>query len=149
MTQQFTEEELAEYKEAFDLFDKDRDGAITTQELNDVMTALGQSPTEEDLKKMLQEVDTDGNGIIDLNEFLNLITRHQETSDPEKDMLDVFRMFDKNGDGFITADELSLVMTNLGQSMSDDEVREMIGEADNDGDGRIDYEEFVKMMMTK
>ena len=102
MTQQFTEEELAEYKEAFDLFDKDRDGAITTKELNEVMTALGQNPTEEDLKKMLQEVDTDGNGIIDLNEFLTLITRHQENSDPEKDMLDVFRMFDKNGDDLLS-----------------------------------------------
>ena len=56
-------------------------------------------------------------------------------------------MFDKDGNGFISAAELRHVMTNLGEKLTDEEVDEMIREADIDGDGQINYEEFVKMMM--
>ena len=56
-------------------------------------------------------------------------------------------MFDKDGNGFISAAELRHVMTNLGEKLTDEEVDEMIREADIDGDGQINYEEFAKMMM--
>ena len=58
-------------------------------------------------------------------------------------------VFDKDGNGFISAAELRHVMTNLGEKLTDEEVDEMIREADVDGDGQINYEEFVKMMMSK
>ena len=58
-------------------------------------------------------------------------------------------MFDKNGDGKISKEELKVVMTNLGEKLTDAEIEEMIHEADDDGDGSVDYEEFVKMMQTK
>ena len=56
-------------------------------------------------------------------------------------------MFDKNGDGFISVDELRHVMTNLGEQMSIEEAEECIREVDQDGDGRVNYEEFIQMMM--
>lgn len=57
---QLTEEQIAEFKEAFSLFDKDGDGTITTKELGTVMRSLGQNPTEAELQDMINEVDADG-----------------------------------------------------------------------------------------
>uniref|UniRef100_A0A3P8V6E0 EF-hand domain-containing protein n=1 Tax=Cynoglossus semilaevis TaxID=244447 RepID=A0A3P8V6E0_CYNSE len=61
MADQLTEEQIAEFKEAFSLFDKDGDGTITTKELGTVMRSLGQNPTEAELHEMINEVDADGN----------------------------------------------------------------------------------------
>ena len=58
-------------------------------------------------------------------------------------------MFDKDGNGKISQQELKLVMKNLGENLTDEEINEMIREADDNGDGEVDYEEFVKMMQTK
>ena len=70
-------------------------------------------------------------------------------TDSEEEILEAFKVFDKDGNGFISAAELRHIMTNLGEKLSDEEVDEMIREADIDGDGQINYEEFVKMMMSK
>merc|ERR1712118_262062 len=75
MADQLTEEQIAEFKEAFSLFDKDGDGTITTKELGTVMRSLVQNPTEAELQDMINEVDADGNGTIDFPEFLSLMAR--------------------------------------------------------------------------
>ena len=143
-----TEEQIAEFKEAFSLFDKDGDGTITTKELGTVMRSLGQNPTEAELQDMVNEVDADGNGTIDFPEFLTMMARKMKDTDSEEELKEAFKVFDKDGNGFISASELRHVMTNLGEKLTDEEVDEMIREADVDGDGQINYEEFVKMMMS-
>ncbi|PHJ19009.1 calmodulin [Cystoisospora suis] len=149
MADQLTEEQIAEFKEAFSLFDKDGDGTITTKELGTVMRSLGQNPTEAELQDMINEVDADGNGTIDFPEFLTLMARKMKDTDTEEELIEAFKVFDRDGNGFISAAELRHVMTNLGEKLTDEEVDEMIREADVDGDGQINYEEFVKMMMAK
>ena len=149
MADQLTEEQIAEFKEAFSLFDKDGDGTITTKELGTVMRSLGQNPTEAELADMINEVDADGNGTIDFPEFLTMMARKMKDTDSEEEILEAFKVFDKDGNGFISAAELRHIMTNLGEKLTDEEVDEMIREADIDGDGQINYEEFVKMMMSK
>ena len=146
---QLTEEQIAEFKEAFSLFDKDGDGTITTKELGTVMRSLGQNPTEAELADMINEVDADGNGTIDFPEFLTMMARKMKDTDSEEEILEAFKVFDKDGNGFISAAELRHIMTNLGEKLTDEEVDEMLREADIDGDGQINYEEFVKMMMSK
>ncbi|KAD6119670.1 hypothetical protein E3N88_10941 [Mikania micrantha] len=147
MADQLTDEQISEFKEAFSLFDKDGDGCITTKELGTVMRSLGQNPTEAELQDMINEVDADGNGTIDFPEFLNLMARKMKDTDSEEELKEAFRVFDKDQNGFISAAELRHVMTNLGEKLTDEEVDEMIREADVDGDGQINYEEFVKVMM--
>ncbi|KAF0892074.1 hypothetical protein E2562_013469 [Oryza meyeriana var. granulata] len=149
MADHLPEDQIAEFKEAFSLFDKDGDGSITTKELGTVMRTLGQNPTEAELQDMISEVDADGSGNIDFQEFLGLMARKMKDKDSEEELREAFRVFDKDQNGFISAAELRQVMANIGERLTDEEVGEMILEADVDGDGQINYEEFVKCMMAK
>jgi len=144
-----TDEQVQEFKEAFSLFDKDNDGTITTTELGTVMKSLGQNPSDSDLLDMINEVDADGNGTIDFTEFLTMMTKHMKEADNDQELREAFKVFDKNGDGKISATELRDVMVSLGEKLTDDEIDQMIREADINNDGHVDYEEFVKMMTGK
>eukprot|EP01083_Nonionella_stella_P059611 155962_1 len=146
---QLTEAQIQEFRAAFSLFDKDGDGTITVKELGTVMRSLGHNPTQAELQDLINEVDVDGTGAIDFPEFLTLMARKFQNSDLEEELMEAYRVFDKDGNGFISAYELRHVLTNLGEKLTDDEVYEMIREADFDGDGQINYEEFVRMMVAK
>ncbi|KAL0830880.1 hypothetical protein ABMA28_002984 [Loxostege sticticalis] len=80
------------------------------------------------------------NGTIDFPEFLTMMARKMKDTDSEEEIREAFRVFDKDGNGFISAAELRHVMTNLGEKLTDEEVDEMIREADIDGDGQVNYE---------
>ena len=104
------------------------------------MRSLGQNPTESELEDMIREVDADGDGTIDFTEFLTMMARKMKESNSESDIKEAFKVFDKDGDGLISAAELRAVMKNLGEQLTDQEVDEMIREADIDGDGQVNYE---------
>uniref|UniRef100_A0A0K8SPY3 EF-hand domain-containing protein n=1 Tax=Lygus hesperus TaxID=30085 RepID=A0A0K8SPY3_LYGHE len=144
-----SEDQVAEFKEAFMLFDKDEDGAITIAELGVVMRSLGQRPTETELRDMVNGVDQDGNGSIEFNEFLQMMSKKMKGAEGEDELREAFRVFDENNDGLISNSELRHVMTNLGEKLSDEEVDDMIKEADIDGDGMVNYEEFVTILTSK
>ncbi|MCJ1405472.1 hypothetical protein MMC11_008700 [Xylographa trunciseda] len=158
MADSLTEEQVSDFKEAFSLFDKNGDGQITSKELGTVMRSLGQNPSESELQDMINEVDADNNGTIDFPEFLTMMARKMKDTDSEDEIranshlayqCEAFKVFDRDNNGFISAAELRHVMTSIGEKLTDDEVDEMIREADQDGDGRIDYNEFVQLMMQK
>lgn len=149
MMDDIPEHRLKEYKDAFEMFDKDKDGTITAKELANVMRSLHQDPTERELNEMISEVDVDGNGRIDFEEFVALMNRRSKETDIEDEVINAFRVFDKDANGMISSNELRHIMTTLGDRLTEEEVDEMIREADIDGDGYINYEEFVRMMMAK
>lgn len=150
MADQLTEKQSASIKEAFAMFDKDGDGFITTNELGTVMRSLGQNPTQAELQDMINDVNAAGrNGKIDFPEFLTLMARKLKDEDSEEEILEAFRVFDRDGNGFISTAELRHVMTSIGEKLSEDEVNRMIKEADADGDGQINYNEFVGIIMQK
>ena len=149
MTDHLTEEQIAEFKEAFQIFDKDGDGLITTKELGTVMRSLGQNLSEDELKAMIEEVDTDKSGTIDFQEFLGLMAWKMKESGIEEELIEAFKVFDRDGNGLISAHELRFVMSTSGEELSEEDIEEMIREADENGDGYIDYEEFVRMMMSQ
>lgn len=98
---------------------------------------------------MIEEVDTDKSGTIDFQEFLGLMAWKMKETDIEEELIEAFKVFDRDGNGLISAHELRFVMSTSGEQLSEEDIEEMIREADENGDGYIDYEEFVKMMMSQ
>ena len=141
-----TEQELTDLKEAFAVFDKDGDGRITKTEIRLVMESLGKTPSDQDVEDMMNEADMDGNGSIDLHEFVSMMKKKKTKKEEEREIIEAFRVFDVDGDGYVTAVELRKVMAKLGEHLTDDDVDSMIIAADADGDGRVDFKEFAKMM---
>ncbi len=145
MADELTEEQIEEFRQAFKLFDHDDNGTITADELGTVMRSLGQNPTDEDLATMIAELDADGNGNIDFAEFLFKMARSQRDTDSEEEIREAFRVFDIDGSGLISSAELLHVMTNLGERKTAADADLTIAEADSNGDGGINYDEFVFM----
>ena len=149
MVENLTDEEINQFKFFFDLFDKDSSGTITTKELGTVMRNLGQNPSEEELKQLIREVDLNGDGTIDFKEFLCLMIKKMDDNDNDEELQDAFRHFDMDKDGYITPHELRNGMINIGEECTPEEAEEMIKEGDLDNDGRIDYDEFMKLVLSK
>lgn len=105
---------------------------ISSSDLGTVLRSLGHNPTQAEVEDMLYEIDVAD--YIDFPEFLTLMARKMKDTDSEEEILEAFKVFDRDGSGFITAAELHHVMTNLGEKLTDEEVDEMIREADMDGE---------------
>ena len=141
-----TEEQRQEIKEAFDLFDTDGSGAIDSKELKVAMRALGFEPNKDDIKRMIAELDVSNNGTIEFSAFVDLMTLKMSDRDPREEMLKAFRLFDEDETGRISFKNLKRVAKELGENMSDEEIQEMIEEADRDGDNEINEDDFVRIM---
>uniref|UniRef100_A0A670IIL6 Calglandulin n=1 Tax=Podarcis muralis TaxID=64176 RepID=A0A670IIL6_PODMU len=138
-----------EFKAAFDMFDADGGGDISTKELGTVMRMLGQTPTKEELDAIIEEVDEDGSGTIDFEEFLVMMVRQMKEDakgKSEEELAECFRIFDRNGDGFLDAEELVEIFQLSGESVTGEEIEELMKDGDKNNDGRIDFDEFLKMM---
>lgn len=145
--------QMEEFREAFRLFDKDGDGTITKEELGRVMRSLGQFARVEELQDMLQEVDSDGDGNVSFEEFVSILSKSMggmsgpsSAEQEERELRDAFRVFDKHNRGYICASDLRAVLQCLGEDLSEEEIEDMIKEVDSDGDGRIDFLEFVRAL---
>ena len=98
---------------------------------------------------MIKEVDLNSDGKIELDEFITLMSRNSHDTQTEDEVINAFRVFDKEGNGLIATAELKHIMMTIGDKMTEAEADEMIHEADIDDDGVINYEEFVRMMMAR
>ena len=143
-----TRAQVQEFKEAFDIFDVDGGGTITAEELGEVMKSLGQKPTRAQLESMVREIDADGDGAIDFPEFLTMMLRKINEGDPERELRDVFTVFDKDQSGTISADELKSVMKVIGEKLTEQEIEDAIRLADTTGDGEVDYDEFIAFVLS-
>src|SRR5579871_2503900 len=132
---ELTEEQKQEIKEAFDLFDTDGSEKIDAKELKVAMRALGFEPKKEEIRKMIADADKNGSGVIDFPEFLDMMTVKMAERDPREEMLKAFRLFDDDETGKISFKNLKRVAKELGENMTDEEIQEMVDEADRDGDG--------------
>ena len=110
------------------------------------MEVLGSPLTEAEAATALQEMDTDENGKVDFAEFLECIANKLQDEATEEEIIQAFKMFDKDNSGTISANEFKSIMMNMGQKMEESEVNEMLFAADTNGDGVIDYKEFARML---
>ena len=135
------DEDKAEAQETFNFFDKDHDGKISLDEFRNVVMLLCDTATDEQITEMLKEVDLNGDGEIDFEEFYAAVKKE---STPEG-IEEAFVHFDKNKDGFISAEELRRTMEQMGERVSKEEIDAIIEKADLNGDGKISIEEFLKL----
>lgn len=104
-----------------------------------MLQSLGQNPTEQELEEIINEVDIDGNGEVDFNEFVLLMSKRVKATEQEDTLSDAFKIFDHSGNGELVADDLFQVLTKLGENINMDEIHEMIRQIDLNSDGKIDY----------
>lgn len=130
------------------MFDKNGDGRISKEELNNSLENLGIFIPDEELSQMIEKIDVNGDNCVDIDEFGELYQSLMDNKDEEEDMKEAFNVFDQNGDGFISVDELRSVLVSLGlkQGKTIEDCKRMIMKVDVDGDGRVDFMEFKKMM---
>jgi len=136
----------AEFKEAFDEFDKDGSGTISTKELLLVMRSIGQNPTEDEILELVMESDLNGDGTIDFEEFAEMMKKKSSETDQTEALKEAFKIFDRNKNGYIEKSELKSVTTTMGQKLTDEEFAEFWREADVNNDGKLDYDEFIKII---
>ncbi|XP_056680610.1 centrin-3 isoform X1 [Monodelphis domestica] len=145
---ELSEEQKQEIKDAFDLFDTDKDEAIDYHELKVkvAMRALGFDVKKADVLKILKDYDRESTGKITFEDFNEVVTDWILDRDPQEEILKAFKLFDDDDSGKISLRNLRRVARELGENMSDEELRAMIEEFDKDGDGEINQEEFIAIM---
>ncbi|CCW71655.1 unnamed protein product [Phytomonas sp. Hart1] len=159
-----TEDQQEEIRETFELFDTDGSGTIDSKELKVTMRALGFEPRNEELLELLSDFNLQGKpssassgrpldeekefnlDVITYPQFLHIMSKKMMKRDPREEMIMAFRMFDDDETGKITFKNLKRVAMELGENMTDTELQEMIDEADRNGDGEIDEDEFLRLM---
>lgn len=138
----------AELKRVFQMFDRNGDGHITKKEMADSLDKLGIYIPGDDLEAMIQKIDVNHDGCVDMDEFGELYQTIMDERDEDEDMREAFNVFDQNGDGFITVEELRSVLGSLGlkQGRTVEDCKQMIRKVDVDGDGMVNFKEFKQMM---
>jgi len=143
---QLGETQIKELRDVFMRLDNNGDGLLTAAEMKEGLTSAGLKEIPEDLQLILEQVDSDGSGVIDYTEFLAATLDKKVYM--EKDVCwQAFRIFDRNGDGKIDKSEIGAVLGDSGvQATAQRDIAELMTEIDKNGDGEIDFEEFMEMM---
>ncbi|NP_001155801.1 centrin-like isoform X1 [Acyrthosiphon pisum] len=143
---EFSEKQMADIKEAFELFNVNESGTIETKELKVAMRALGFEPKKEEIKRMLLNINKQHTGVITYDDFVTLMSIKMADKDSREEIIKAFKLFDDNCTGKITFSNLKRIAQELGENIADEELQEMIDEADKDGDGEVSQEEFLQIM---
>ncbi|KAH8408737.1 hypothetical protein KR215_011788 [Drosophila sulfurigaster] len=168
----FTDVEIKDLRTAFDLLDRNRDGRVTANELQFMLKNLGINVRDEIIHDLIREASHSGNGLINEAEFLQWVGRIQALRDDQQqqqqhdsdsastaskpvdadddvteDLIAAFRVFDRDGNGFITRDELQTAMEMIGEPLNEQQLEQLLAIADLDQDGRINYEEFTRLLL--
>lgn len=141
-------DQLNQLRDIFARFDMDSDGSLTILELAALLRSLGLKPSGDQIHVLLANMDANGNGAVEFDELVNAILPDMDETIliNQEQLLEIFRAFDRDGNGYITAAELAGSMAKMGQPLTYKELTEMIKEADTNGDGVISFDEFAAVM---
>jgi len=134
------------YQQFFKEADADGSGFLTSKELTDILRKKGYKGSDAEIKKMFRSVDVSGDDKISMDEYLAAMGEVPQRDHKAAAMRAVFREFDLNGDGMIDRKELDEVFRSMGHVMSSEELNKIIGLADSDRSGTLNYEEFIEQV---
>lgn len=137
----FNQDQIQEFKEAFNMIDQNRDGFIDKEDLHDMLASLGKDPTDDYLEAMMNEAP----GAINFTMFLTLFGERLQGTDPEDVIKNAFGCFDDDNSGFLHEDRLRELLTTMGDQITDEEVDEMYRE-EPIKNGIVNYMEFTRIL---
>jgi Ca2+-binding EF-hand superfamily protein len=143
-SQFFAAEDRENFKNAFDAFDDNRDDLVSVEVLEKLLRAVGFTPRRDEVEDMIEDI---GAPVFDFNSFLYIVSLHARQADPEAELVDAFRVFDRTGSGRLRTDTIRQILRNLKEPFTDDQIGELLGQADVDGADSVKYEDFVKLML--
>lgn len=147
--EQLNKEQLLQLKIAFDTFDREKTGSINTDMVGTILGMLGHEQTEETLLEIIREVDADESGELSFDEFCVLASKflvEEDTEAMQQELKEAFRLYDREGNGYITTEVFRDILHELDDQIPDWELDNMIEEIDADGSGTVDYDEFMAVM---
>merc|ERR1711909_161994 len=124
-------------------------GAIGVETIGNILRMMGVKVKEADLKEIVDEVDDDGSGMLEFEEFTELAAKFLIEEDEEElknELKEAFRIYDKDGQGFITNEVLKEILREIGPKLTEADLDGIIEEVDEDGSGTMDLDEFMEMM---
>jgi len=141
--------QMDEYKRFFDMYDRGKQGFINATQIGKIMGDMQQEVDEKQLRNYLAKFDADGSGKLEFEEFCALVYTVANTVDKEtlkKDLRDAFRLFDKEGNGYISRVTMKALLKEIAPELTDADLDGAIDEIDEDGSGKIEFEEFFELM---
>jgi calmodulin len=141
----FSPEERENFKNAFDAFDENRDHLVDTITLGKLLRAVGYNPLPEEVQDMQEDI---ASPTFDFESFLYVLHHHARAVDPEGELIEAFRVFDKKGNGKLETGQVREILKHIKQPFTDDQINELFVQADiKPGAIEVDYVEFVKVML--
>lgn len=131
------------------LVDKNHDGLISPHEFQMAMRSLGTHSTVSEIQNIIDEFDKEDKGALNFNEFLEMMKhKSQDVNDEDEDIKEAFRIFDKDSDGLVSANEMKQTLSSFGVAVQTEEIVKIIESADNDGDKMLSFAEFCALVKT-
>jgi Ca2+-binding EF-hand superfamily protein len=133
-------------QDAFSSLDKRGEEKIRVGDIQNAMKKVGHNISGDWLESLEDEIDTEGTGYINYEEFCEIIRKKMQADEDERELKEIFRVLDKEKKGEVNTNELRWILKNLGDDLTEDDIDDMIADVDTDGSGFVDYEEFAKLM---
>mmetsp|Transcript_58676 Transcript_58676/g.121229 ORF Transcript_58676/g.121229 Transcript_58676/m.121229 type:complete len:174 (-) Transcript_58676:200-721(-) len=143
----FRDSELRDFCWAFRLYDVLGDGKIDAMQIRSALAWLGEEPTDRQFLQVMNDIDSHGKGILDFQRFVKLMAKFDRSMITEDELVNAFKIFDKDKSGTIDAIELQDVLCKLGFEVNPLQAEEMIQAADDDNSGECEYGEFVRKII--
>jgi Ca2+-binding EF-hand superfamily protein len=142
----FNQEDYGKFRNAFDSFDADRDGLVSVQRLAELLHAVGFAPRADEVEDMIEDISAP---TFEFKSFLYIISRHRRASNPKQEMIDAFRLWDRDGSRMLTTTKIRELLSSLKKPFTPDEIGELLGHPKNFVDAKTDsvyYEDFVNLI---